>query len=174
VSKRYIDRAYAWRTVVPDLKSNSKKTTVEDCLMVSIKELFEKGLIEQNSLRTGSWRWTNTNTFQFDGTIEYQADLRTRERASLGMQYQAEGITMDYSVLLDFVEPRYGGLRWFFRCPIDDIRVTKLFLPPGARRFASRQAHELIYTSWCGPRRRRSRKKSGSLVVIHSHKLATS
>jgi hypothetical protein len=28
---------------------------------------------------------------------------------------------------------------------VSGARVTKLYLPPGAMRFASRQAHELIY-----------------------------
>jgi hypothetical protein len=81
--RRYLDRPYAWRTVVRALKSGAKKTTVEDCLVLSVKELFDRGLIERGAFRTGSWRWADSNIFQVDGMIRYEADLRNHERASL-------------------------------------------------------------------------------------------
>src|SRR4051812_39813218 len=40
-----------------------------------------------------------------------------------------------------------GGQRWWFLCPRTGRRVTKLYLPWGALRFASRHAFGLAYQS---------------------------
>lgn len=39
----------------------------------------------------------------------------------------------------------FGGRRWWFVCPLTGRCVSALYLPPGAARFASRQAHGLSY-----------------------------
>jgi hypothetical protein len=166
--KSYVGRAYAWRTVVRALKSRAKN--VEECLELSLKELFDMGLIEHGAFRTGSWRWADQNIFQFGGTIRYEADLRNHETASLRLQYEVDGVEIDYCVLLSSEEQGLLGRRWWFRCPVNDVRVTKLYCPPGARRFASRQAHELIYRS----RRRRSSEGGARLVIIEARKVAAS
>ena len=155
--RRYVDRPYAWRTVVRGLKSKPKRTTAEECLVLSLKELFDRGLIEQGALRTGSWRWADSNILQVDGPIRYEADLRNHERASLRLQYEVDRVAMDYGVSLASEEQGLLGRRWWFRCPVNDARVTKLYLPPGARRFASRRAHELIYGS---------RRKAPSVTLV--------
>ena len=60
---------------------------------------------------------------------------------------------MDYRVRLVTTIPTYGGLRWWFICPLvrrdggPPRRVAKLYLPPGSRYFGSREGHELTYTS---------------------------
>jgi hypothetical protein len=162
--KSYVDRPYAWRTVVRALRSMAKKITVEECLVLSLKELFDRGLIEYGAFRTGSWRWAASNGFQIDGAIQYEADLRDYERASLRLQYEVDHMAVDYGVSLVSEEQGFLGRRWWFRCPVNDVRVTKLYLPPGARRFASRQAHEVIYGSGRESGERRS--SVGGLVVI--------
>ena len=53
----------------------------------------------------------------------------------------------DYSVPLDTTRPPFGGLQWWFHCPITGRRCRKLFLPNGARTFACRQAYGLHYRS---------------------------
>jgi hypothetical protein len=145
--KSYIGRPYAWRTVMRSLKSRAKQTTVDECLMLSLKELFDRGLVEDGAFHVGSWRWADAGIFQFDGAVRYEADLRNHERASLLLQYEVDGVEMDYRVLLSSEEQGWLGRRWWFQCPVNDVRVTKLYLPPGVWRIASRQAHELIYRS---------------------------
>ena len=174
-SGRYINRPYAWRTVVRDLRRGTPKIMVEACLALSIKELFDEGLIEEGSRHAGSWRYTDRNTFQFDGPIQYEADLRDHEKAWLRLRYDADGVKTDHCILLaSTTRLNFGGRRWYFRCPLHDIRVTKLYLPPGARQFASRQAHELIHRCHSGSRRRRSSEGGGWFVVIETSKLGTS
>ena len=49
--------------------------------------------------------------------------------------------------------PRFGGLRWWFVCPllVDGVacrrRVGKLYLPPRARYLGCRHCHQLTYRS---------------------------
>jgi hypothetical protein len=59
----------------------------------------------------------------------------------------------NYSVQLATTRPRFGGLRWWFICPLVvngracGRRVGKLYLPPGGRYFGCRHCHELTYRS---------------------------
>ena len=137
----------AWRLAVRSSTSAVERRTVDDSLVLSIKELFDQGLVKEDTFCSGSLSWTDADTFQFHGTIWYEADLRYPERASLRLRYEIQGLGMDYCVPIVFTAPAFGGRRWYFRCPMQHIRVTKLFLPPHARRFASRQAHGLTYRS---------------------------
>ncbi len=169
--KRYLDRPYAWRTIVRALRSKGRRTSVEECLVLSLKELFDKGLVECGVFSAGSWRWTDPKCFQVDGVIKYGADLRNHDRASLRLQYEVDRLAMDYSVSLASEEQGLLGRRWWFRCPVNDARVTKLYLPPGARRFASRQAHELVYKSNSGSGRRGPHNGGQWLTIIEAPKL---
>jgi hypothetical protein len=45
--KSYAARPYAWRTVLRGTEGSAKKYMVEDCLVLSIKQLFDRGLIER-------------------------------------------------------------------------------------------------------------------------------
>jgi hypothetical protein len=50
-----------------------------------------------------------------------------------------------YRVELLATSQPFGGHRWWFICPLTGRRGTKLFLPFGADRFASRAAYRLGY-----------------------------
>jgi hypothetical protein len=56
-------------------------------------------------------------------------------------------------VELTTTRPRFGGLRWWFVCPLlvsgrpCRRRVGKLYLPPRARYFGCRHCYDLTYTS---------------------------
>ena len=127
----------AWRIAVA-----SSKKPVDRGLELSIKDLFDCKLIEANALRSGSLSW-HADPLHFHGPISFEADLRGYETASLQLRYEIDGLEVDSRISLVFIEPALGGRRWYFCCPLTNIRVTKLFLPPGARRFASRHAHGL-------------------------------
>jgi hypothetical protein len=59
----------------------------------------------------------------------------------------------DSSVGLEATQPRFGGLRWWFLCPLAPAgrscgrRVGKLFLPPHQRYFGCRHCHDLTHRS---------------------------
>ena len=51
------------------------------------------------------------------------------------------------TVALTTTPCRFGGLRWWWRCPETGRRCAKLYLPNGGRRFLGRAAHGLAYAS---------------------------
>lgn len=57
------------------------------------------------------------------------------------------GAEVEYRVALARLPCRFGGERWWWRCPNSGARVFKLFLPRGGRRFLSRRAYRLGYLS---------------------------
>jgi len=97
VVRRFADRPYVWRTVLAPTKAQGKYV-VEQCLVLSIKELFDKGLLAHHSFHMGSWRWADANISQFNGAVSYEADLRDHEKASLRLQYEIDGLPIDYSL----------------------------------------------------------------------------
>jgi hypothetical protein len=71
-----------------------------------------------------------------------------------------DGKPMYYTVTLVSTVPHYGGRRWWFICPIKKIRASKLYLPPGATTFASRQVYGLTYRSCQRPFRPERARRS--------------
>ena len=61
------------------------------------------------------------------------------------------GERVDYHVRLTTTRPRFGGLRWWFLCPLlvqgwpCNRRVGKLYLPPGGRYYGCRHCYDLTY-----------------------------
>ena len=120
-----------------------KKTTVEECLTLSAKDLTRFGAFEPG-WRKGSYSW---RTVAEDvAELEYSTSM-SAEAGTLWLRYMAYGQFMHYTVTLVSTVPHYGGRRWWFICPIKKTRVAKLYLPPGATKFGSRKAHDLTYTS---------------------------
>jgi hypothetical protein len=164
----FADRPYGWRTVIRPAQQDPRRG-VHECLVLSTKELFDKGLLANHAFHVGAWRWAETNIFQSCGPIRYEADLRNHEAATLRLRYEIDGLNIDYAVVLSSVEQGWLGPRWWFHCPLSGIRITKLYLPPGATRFASRQSHQLTYP---GSRRRRP-IEDGRLVVLEIKVIAS-
>jgi hypothetical protein len=54
---------------------------------------------------------------------------------------------IDDTIYLAASQPRFGGQRWWFVCPYENVRVRKLYLPLGGHRFRSRHAYRLAYAS---------------------------
>jgi hypothetical protein len=75
------------------------------------------------------------------------------QAAGMRLHHRAHGEWVDYRVRLITIRPHYGGLRWWFVCPLTrqgdnpPRRVAKLYLPQGGRYFGSRAACGLTYRS---------------------------
>ena len=131
----------------------TKSATVEDSLALSVSALFRKRALVAGARTAGSWGWTYEGDNEPHATISYEADLRNQDAAWLRLDYRANGEPVDYRIRLDTTRPNYGGLRWWFICPLvrqdggPPRRVAKLYLPPGGRYFGSREGYGLTYTS---------------------------
>lgn len=122
----------------------TKKTTVEDCLKLSVADLVRIGALDPG-WREGSLSWRRGE--EHVATIEYSTSISPDGEGTLWLKYSANGELQHYTVTLLSTLPHYGGRRWWFICPVKKIRVSDLLLPPGASQFASRQAYNLTYRS---------------------------
>jgi hypothetical protein len=61
---------------------------------------------------------------------------------------------MDYTIRLQTTRPSFGGLCWWFICPLLKLgkscnhRINKLYLPPGSRYYGCRRCYDLTYQSF--------------------------
>lgn len=134
----------------------AKKCTVEDCLSLDACRWMREGILKAGAWLSGSWRWTYRSGREC--SINYEVNTRDPARPSVRLRYSRtphgrEPESLDYSVALTTTRPRFGGLRWWFLCPLScngracGRRVGKLYLPPGGRYFGCRHCHDLTYTS---------------------------
>jgi hypothetical protein len=136
---------------------SSKKTTVEVCKSLDANRWMREGILKPGVCFVGSWRWVYQGGRE--NSITFEVDARDPVLPSLRLSYtitrrgDERGESLDYSVELTTTRPRFGGLRWWFVCPLVvngqpcGRRVGKLYLPPGGRHFGCRHCHELTYTS---------------------------
>jgi len=121
-----------------------RKTTVDEGLILDIKDLVAIGALNPGC-RNGMLRWRSGDTTI--AAVEYNLSLHSDGTGTLWLRYTTDGELIYYTITLVSTVPHYGGRRWWFICPVLKIRVAKLYLPPGATQFASRQAHCLTYRS---------------------------
>ena len=131
----------------------AKKSTTENSLCLSMSALLGKKALVPRRWTSGSWGWTYEGEERSHANIGYEASLSDHQDAWLRLHYTANGEAVDYKIRLTTTTPNYGGLRWWFICPLvrkDGLpasRVAKLYLPPGGRYFGSRLGYGLTYTS---------------------------
>jgi hypothetical protein len=136
---------------------SEKKTTVEECLSIDANRWTREGILRAGVRVSGSWAWTYRSGRGF--AVNYDVDAPDLARPSVRLWYSwiwrssRQEESADYSVRLGVTQPHFGGLRWWFLCPLTlngrpcGRRVGKLYLPPHARYFGCRHCHQLTYSS---------------------------
>lgn len=130
------------------------KYTVEDCRVLSAAALTREGALRRNfrGSCTVTWNWTAADGCQ--RFREIYCDVETDETAGavrLRYEWMQTHEAMEYSVRLTTTPLSWGGLKWWFICPLSKNgipcgrRVGKLYLLN--RHFACRHCHELTYRS---------------------------
>src|SRR5262245_48017606 len=134
-----------------------KKTTVEECEALDANRWMREGILKPGVHLTGGWRWVYHGGRE--NSISYEVDTLDPARPAVRLFYTVtrsgtkERESLDYPVELTTTRPRFGGLRWWFICPLVvsgrecGRRVGKLYLPPGGRYFGCRHCYNLTYTS---------------------------
>jgi hypothetical protein len=130
-------------------RNSARKHRVEECLSLDANCWMREGILAAGIGCRNTWSW-------FRGTrkvasVEFDSDCSDSQ---VWLSYTlASGEQVAYSFRLDATEPNYGGLRWWFLCPLDNNgrpcnrRVSKLYLPRDGRYFGCRQCHDLSYRS---------------------------
>jgi hypothetical protein len=118
---------------------------------------MREGILKAGVHLRGSWRWTyqdgRENSITYEATTLDQACPFVRLSYTITNPSTKEREPLNYAVELTTTQPRYGGLRWWFVCPLVvrccpcERRVGKIYLPPGGRYFGCRLCHDLTYHS---------------------------
>jgi hypothetical protein len=135
----------------------SKKTVVENCLNIDANRWIREGILRAGRLCAGSCHWTYKDgrecSIGFAMVAPSGAEPLLRLSYSWTHPGTGEKEPVEYHVRLATTRPRFGGLRWWFICPLVvngrpcGRRVGKLYLPSLARYFGCRHCHDLTYTS---------------------------
>jgi hypothetical protein len=106
-------------------------------LKLDLNRLMRRGSVRHGA-RTGPYliQWTNNYTGEVVGSGEITANLCGREEG--WFRFEADGL--DQRIILVSRPRHFGGVQWYFMCPVMNRRASVLWMPPGARRFCSRQA----------------------------------
>ena len=138
-------------------RGHIRKVTVEECLVLDVAELAQGGIIGRhgNSASTLEWEWPSTGerVVSVGCAVEPAVDGRAifRLRYSVGRGGSRQDV--DLPVLLQTTRPQFGGVCWWFTCPLEsddqpcNRRIRKLYLPPGSDYFGYRICHALTYQS---------------------------
>ena len=134
-----------------------KKDTVEDCRSVSISFLKKHGYFDEPCCMSGAISWTNylgeeassigimVSTLDGDNYVRFQYTSTRRDTG--------EKTKYDYKVQLTPTPCNFGGVRYWFICPLSrngvycGRRVARLYCAPGAKYYGCRHCYDLSYES---------------------------
>jgi hypothetical protein len=132
-----------------------KKDVAEDCRSLSATWLTREGILRAGVYRAGLVSWGRESDLEENRSrICYEVDtVADRPWLRLHYTFTQTKEQVDYRIALTTTRPRFGGLRWWFVCPLSvndracGRRVGKLYLPPRGRYFGCRHCHRLTYRS---------------------------
>lgn len=129
-----------------------KKTTKDECKTVDMPWLNKHGYL--NGWKAGGIKWSNR--WGEESTIGITVDTEVEEpyaKFNYTFTHREPPEKYDYKVRLTTTPCNFGGVRYWFICPlvIDgkacSQRVGTLFLPPGRKYFGCRHCYKLSYES---------------------------
>jgi len=134
---------------------STRKHTVEECLVIDTARFLKPAITPQSIVR-GTIEWKNRTGQTTNSVIFYLESYRAISN-TLRLIYQwggpQQGIWTEETIQLVTTLPYFGGLRWWFVCPlivsghVCQRRVRRLHLPPGGRYFGCRSCYNLTYES---------------------------
>ncbi len=121
--------------------------TLDDCCDLDINQMMQTGAVQEQSFKSGIWTWFDGETGRATSKIGYICDTTSEHDSYLELFYQCanNGENVNYRVKVIRTYPPYGGVRFWFICPVTGKRVGKLYLMPSDNRFLSRHAGNLCY-----------------------------
>lgn len=134
----------------------NKKSTVEDSHVFTVQALTPFLNIETNY--QGTMTWTRGPEKSVVATVSFRrVEVEDPGQRAFRFLYRVgkgdAAREMDYVVHLVSAAPHFGGVRWYFLCPLVHEgrpclhRGEKLYLPPGGLYFGCRKCYDLTYTS---------------------------
>ena len=122
----------------------SKATADESCRL-RISALRKDGMLSSGySSETRIWSSNRTDKKTIIGlAVDITDDPYVRLIYSV-TDREGKRTDYDYQVSLVTTPCNYGGIRWWFACPVCGLRVGVLYMAPGDTRFYCRHCNNLI------------------------------
>jgi len=135
----------------------SKKKVVEEAFNLDIHQWNRLGKLQPDTVRCGNLVWSYTRGWQAE--MGYEVSTVDMKNPFIRLSYSwreeetEEYQPVDYCIPLATTYPPFGGVRWWFRCPLlvgkrpCEKKVTRLYMPRGCHYFGCRHCYRLTYTS---------------------------
>jgi len=129
-----------------------EKLLTDDCYTLDIRRFRALGLLRPGSLACGRMQLVRPGRLRGALDVDVEVDMCEPDGASVQIEYSAPWRGGGNRLVTEWIAltatyPNFGGTLWWFVCPMSDMRVGCLHLPPNGERFASRQALGLAYRS---------------------------
>ena len=136
-------------------RKGGRTGTVEGCRSIDANRWMREGILVGGAVRWGDWKWSDAQSGEIRSRISYAVNTTRESLPTVRLTYSftRTGERFDYGISLQTTHPRFGGLRWWFTCPLTangvpcGRRVQKLFLPPVGKYFGCRHCYRLTYES---------------------------
>lgn len=123
----------------------STRPVVEDGLSLTVHRMARLAGSRPGTSHAGAWQWSRDG--ERTSTVDYWINVETVDSAELILTFRLNGDPVQQRIWLERRPCRFGGGRWFAQCPATGETASKLYLPPGGRRFLSRHAYKVAYRS---------------------------
>lgn len=133
-----------------------KKDTVDEIRHIDTRTLRESGIFKKwpGYSFTTTWRRSEeiiaSIGMQLEGCNEMITGLKFTYSVT---NWHGEKPSQNYRIQLDSTACHFGGVRWWFRCPLSinnrvcNRRCRILYLPSNSDYFGCRECHDLTYES---------------------------
>lgn len=113
-----------------------QRATLEAGLKLNINRLARRGFIDPRGYKGSGINWRNNYTGELTASGFMTADMSGTDEGWFNIKI---GGGSDQRIVLAARPRHFGGRQWFFMCPYLNRRCMVLWMPPGARYFASRR-----------------------------------
>lgn len=124
------------------------RVTVESSISLPVHRVVAERAAKGWIRFRGSWQWTRTlySGETNKSVIGYSVEITPADgRGKLRLNFTCNGEAIEQTIRLEAMPRHYGGVQWYGRCPQTGDRASKLYLPPGGKRFLSRRAYRLAH-----------------------------
>lgn len=132
----------------------SRRCTVEESLRVGIKQ------IDPRSIAGPRWQWNRMQGVN----VKFGEAIGTRRTLVISLTERPD--LGDQDVVVEAISMRFGGVRWWFLCPMCCRRRRYIYLPlvARARRWGCQRCHGLKHVS--------QRLEPGDRIAKHMRRIA--
>ncbi|UCH70808.1 MAG: hypothetical protein JSV29_02165 [Candidatus Bathyarchaeota archaeon] len=130
-----------------------KKNTVEESTELSIFKLKEFGLLTGYAATTLRWKWSLSGRKSSIGICVDTEELYAKVNYTVTDRNTGKKTDYDYKISLTTTPCNYGGVRYWFICPLSrngvycGRRTGTLYIASGGNYFGCRHCYDLSYES---------------------------